>query len=84
MPQNKSIDAKASQSTHIVPVKGTINVETVDYSDDEGNGNIQSLDSLMADLGNMVKTPRQDTNIPPEVSCLLTLNFVIIKHFCRN
>ncbi|KAI7893447.1 uncharacterized protein EV154DRAFT_479451 [Mucor mucedo] len=66
MPQPKSMDAKASQSTQIVPVKGTINVETMDYSDDEGNGNIQSLDSLMADLGNMVKTPRQDTNIPPE------------------
>ncbi|KAI8094222.1 hypothetical protein BDF21DRAFT_331557 [Thamnidium elegans] len=80
MPQSKSIDAKAhpSQSTNIVPVKGTINVESVDYSDDEGsgggggggggsggggsNGNIQSLDSLMADLGNMVKTPRPDTN----------------------
>lgn len=54
-----------SQSTNIVPVKGTISVESVvDYSDDENdverskNGNIQSLDSLMADLGNMVKTPR--------------------------
>ncbi|GAA5801891.1 hypothetical protein HPULCUR_007349 [Helicostylum pulchrum] len=80
MPQSKPIDAKAhpSQSTNIVPVKGTINVESVDYSDDEesgggggggggggsssGNGNIQSLDSLMADLGNMVKTPRPDIN----------------------
>lgn len=46
-----------------------ISVESMDYSDeDEGNGrspvsdngNIQSLDSLMADLGNMVKTPRPD------------------------
>lgn len=65
--QSKHIDAKAhpSQSTNIVPVKGTINVENVDYSDDdeghvENNGNMQSLDSLMADLGNMVKTPRPD------------------------
>ncbi|KAL9544193.1 hypothetical protein MBANPS3_007742 [Mucor bainieri] len=71
IPQNKQIDTKAqlSQSTNIIPVKGMISVESMDYSDeDEGNGrspvsdngNIQSLDSLMADLGNMVKTPRPD------------------------
>lgn len=85
MPQTKSIDAKASQSTHIVPVKGTINVETMDYSDDEGSGNIQSLDSLMADLGNMVKTPRQDTNIPPEVSYSFTFHFFHFhQHYYRN
>lgn len=67
VPQHaKSIDAKAhpSQSTNIVPVKGTISVENLEYSDDEGhignNENMQSLDSLMADLGNMVKTPRPD------------------------
>lgn len=75
MPQNKSIDTKAhpSQSTNIIPVKGMISVESMDYSDeDEGNGrspvsdngNIQSLDSLMADLGNMVKTPRPDMTNP--------------------
>jgi hypothetical protein len=63
----KSMDAHQalpSQSTNIVPVKGTINVENVDYSDDDegsgGNPNNQSLDSLMADLGNMVKTPRPE------------------------
>jgi hypothetical protein len=63
---NSTTKGNVSQSTNIVPVKGTISVESVvDYSDDEDNegersknGNIQSLDSLMADLGNMVKTPR--------------------------
>jgi hypothetical protein len=45
-----------------------ISVESISYSDDEIGGlspipnkeNNQSLDSLMADLGNMVKTPRPD------------------------
>jgi hypothetical protein len=75
LPKPKTIDAQAhpSQSTNIVPVKGMISVESIGYSDDENGGlspiadneNIQSLDSLMADLGNMVKTPRGDTSDPP-------------------
>ncbi|KAI8977322.1 hypothetical protein BDF20DRAFT_559339 [Mycotypha africana] len=95
-----TVKPQASQSTNIIPVKGTMNVETqVNYSSDDDTGsnghqyspkqnphyrhpdlpslsssttttattsalipeqdnNIQSLDSLMADLGNMVKTPK--------------------------
>ncbi|KAI8370242.1 hypothetical protein BD560DRAFT_396821 [Blakeslea trispora] len=62
----KSIEPQAhpSQSTNIVPVKGTINVENVTFGDENDEGrpstdpeNLQSLDSLMADLGNMVQTP---------------------------
>ncbi|KAI8876796.1 hypothetical protein K501DRAFT_288716 [Backusella circina FSU 941] len=66
-----------SQSTNIIPVKGMISVESIDYSDDDDDNdhspppplsmsnhheNAQSIDSLMADLGNMVKTPRPDNN----------------------
>ncbi|KAF7727058.1 component of the polarisome [Apophysomyces ossiformis] len=62
-----------SQATNIVPVKGMINVEPVGPEEDDnndheiyprpsksngvGDGNFQSLDSLMADLGNMVTAP---------------------------
>ncbi|KAI8365051.1 hypothetical protein EDC96DRAFT_510303 [Choanephora cucurbitarum] len=60
----KSLEPQAhpSQSTNIVPVKGMISVENVSFDDDEGRPttepeNLQSLDSLMADLGNMVQTP---------------------------
>ncbi|KAI8636468.1 hypothetical protein BD408DRAFT_426099 [Parasitella parasitica] len=81
MPQHKKIDTKAhpSQSTNIIPVKGMISVESADYSDeDEGNGrssvsdngNTQSLDSLMADLGNMVKTPRFDMKNSTDVASI--------------
>lgn len=61
-------EPQASQSTNIVPIKGTVNVEAIDLSDDEkgymndqrnktgSDGNFQSLDSLMADLGNMVSS----------------------------
>ncbi|KAI8089158.1 uncharacterized protein BX664DRAFT_262560 [Halteromyces radiatus] len=57
----------ASQSTTIVPMKGTINVEPVsnkDSSDEEDDDLTQfsdSLDSLMADLGNMVHSRSQDS-----------------------
>ena len=68
----KSLEPQAhpSQSTNIVPVKGMISVENVSFGDENDEGrpttepeNLQSLDSLMADLGNMVQTP----NDHPEV-----------------
>ncbi|KAI7905497.1 uncharacterized protein BX663DRAFT_499944 [Cokeromyces recurvatus] len=60
LPKPKHNDTKA-HTTNIIPVKGMMNVESVDYLDDENNGqlpmtengNTQSIDSLMADLGNM-------------------------------
>lgn len=58
-----------------------ISVESIGYSDDENGGrpdneNIQSLDSLMADLGNMVKVPRSDNvdRAPSEVNPIGKIN----------
>ncbi|KAI8986946.1 hypothetical protein BDB01DRAFT_784030 [Pilobolus umbonatus] len=70
MPTQKGLESQAhpSQSTNIIPTMGMISVEQVVPMDDsDGNRNISSLDhapsidSLMADLGNMVKSP------PPEL-----------------
>lgn len=66
LPRSKETQGLPSQSTNIIPVKGMMSVESINLSDDEGdgqpplmeNGNNQSLDSLMADLGNMVRTPQ--------------------------
>ncbi|KAG0166405.1 component of the polarisome [Apophysomyces sp. BC1015] len=74
-----------SQAMNIVPVKGMINVEPVAPEEEDSNehdgyprppnangpgeGNFQSLDSLMADLGNMVSVPsgpRSDTPNPAD------------------
>ncbi|KAI9247869.1 hypothetical protein BY458DRAFT_526835 [Sporodiniella umbellata] len=69
MPQSIDAQAQPSQSTHIVPVKGMISVENVGYIDDEPRSPPQhqpradNLDSLMTDLGNMVK-PSRSENTP--------------------
>ncbi|KAL0096863.1 hypothetical protein J3Q64DRAFT_1630293 [Phycomyces blakesleeanus] len=63
------LPAQPSKSTNIVPVKGMISVEPADPSDDEssrpntGSGNFQSLDSLMADLDNMVGLQKSDSGM---------------------
>ncbi|KAI9252453.1 hypothetical protein BY458DRAFT_523041 [Sporodiniella umbellata] len=52
-------NGKPSQSTHIVPVKGMMSVESIDYLDEDLGvmkaSRTENLDSLMSDLGNMVK-----------------------------
>ncbi|KAI9483555.1 MAG: hypothetical protein EXX96DRAFT_558627 [Benjaminiella poitrasii] len=68
MPKAKNPNDTKAHTTNIIPIKGMMSVESMDYLDDENNGqlptsengNIQSLDSLMADLGNMVKPPTSD------------------------
>lgn len=70
-PTKAEPQAQPSQSTNIVPVKGMMSVESIDFSDDEQHQQQQpsmppppvteNLDSLMADLGNMVK-PRTENS----------------------
>ncbi|ORE10337.1 hypothetical protein BCV72DRAFT_221648 [Rhizopus microsporus var. microsporus] len=69
-PTKAEPQAQPSQSTNIVPVKGMMSVESIDFSDDEQHRQqpsmppppvTENLDSLMADLGNMVK-PRTENS----------------------
>ncbi|CAO3664699.1 unnamed protein product [Rhizopus stolonifer] len=57
-------NGKSSQPIHIVPVKGMMSVESIGYSDEEQSPQkatrTENLDSLMADLGNMVKPSKSD------------------------
>ncbi|KAH8549939.1 hypothetical protein BGW37DRAFT_428357 [Umbelopsis sp. PMI_123] len=60
--------AQPSQSTNIVPVMGTMNIEVVDATaqppSNSDSTNFQSLDSLMADLGNMVTKDQIKSSSP--------------------
>ncbi|KAG0749092.1 hypothetical protein G6F57_005882 [Rhizopus arrhizus] len=68
LPQSSSpsVEAQPSQSTNIIPVKGMMSVESVNYYEDNNNSSnnnqpmTDNLDSLMADLGNMVKPSRSE------------------------